>query len=112
MLVWSKSGRLLTWAVIIPLFLIVYGLPIGVQEVRGYKARPLDAIWATPPFLHNGSVPSLFHLLSPISERPARFWVGNFEFDPQHVRRADLGRHHRYAESLGIDVYPVLEILE
>lgn len=62
-----------------------YGLPIGVQEVRGYKARPLDAIWATPPFLHNGSVPSLFHLLSPISERPARFWVGNFEFDPQHV---------------------------
>ncbi|SDG97587.1 hypothetical protein SAMN05216588_1024 [Pseudomonas flavescens] len=62
-----------------------YGLPIGVQEIRGYKARPLDGIWATPPFLHNGSVPTLFHLLSPVSERPSRFWVGNFEFDPQHV---------------------------
>ena len=62
-----------------------YGLPIGVQEIRGYKARPLDGIWATPPFLHNGSVPTLFHLLSPVSERPTSFWVGNFEFDTQHV---------------------------
>lgn len=62
-----------------------YGLKIGVQEIRGYKARPLDSIWATPPFLHNGSVPTLFHLLSPVSERPSQFWVGNFEFDPQHV---------------------------
>lgn len=59
-----------------------YGLPIGVQEKRGYKARPLDGIWATPPFLHNGSVPSLFQLLSPITERSAQFWVGNHEYDP------------------------------
>jgi len=59
-----------------------YGLPIGVQEKRGYKARPLDGIWATPPFLHNGSVPNLFELLSPVYERQAQFWVGNFEFDP------------------------------
>ncbi len=62
-----------------------FGLPIGVQEKRGYKARPLDGIWATPPFLHNGSVPTLFHLLSPVAERPTRFWVGNFEFDPHKV---------------------------
>ncbi len=62
-----------------------YGLPIGVQEKRGYKARPLDGIWATPPFLHNGSVPNLFELLSPVYERQARFWVGDFEFDPVRV---------------------------
>ncbi|MBS7660336.1 cytochrome c [Pseudomonas lalucatii] len=62
-----------------------FGLPIGVQEKRGYKARPLDGIWATPPFLHNGSVPTLFQLLSPVSERQTRFWVGSFEFDPQKV---------------------------
>lgn len=62
-----------------------YGLPIGVQEKRGYKARPLDGIWATPPFLHNGSVPNLFELLSPVYERQAQFWVGNFEFDPVRV---------------------------
>lgn len=62
-----------------------FGLPIGVQEKRGYKARPLDGIWATPPFLHNGSVPNLFQLLSPVSERQNQFWVGNFEFNPKHV---------------------------
>ena len=62
-----------------------YGLPIGVQEKRGYKARPLQGIWATPPFLHNGSVPTLFQLLSPVSERQAQFWVGNFEFNPRQV---------------------------
>lgn len=62
-----------------------YGLAIGVQEKRGYKARPLDGIWATPPFLHNGSVPTLFQLLSPVSERQNSFWVGNFEFNPKQV---------------------------
>lgn len=62
-----------------------YGLAIGVRELRGYKARPLDGIWATPPFLHNGSVPNLFQLLSPVYERQSSFWVGNFEFDPKFV---------------------------
>ena len=62
-----------------------YGLPIGVQEKRGYKVRPLDGIWATPPFLHNGSVPNLFQLLSPVYERQSQFWVGNFEYDPKQV---------------------------
>ncbi|MDH4566244.1 DUF2756 domain-containing protein [Pseudomonas sp. BN414] len=62
-----------------------FGLPIGVQEKRGYKARPLDGIWATPPFLHNGSVPTLFQLLSPITERATQFHVGSFEYDPKFV---------------------------
>ena len=62
-----------------------YSLPIGVQEKRGYKARPLDGIWATPPFLHNGSVANLFELLSPVSERQAQFWVGNHEYDPERL---------------------------
>lgn len=50
-----------------------------------YKARPLDGIWATPPYLHNGSVPNLYALLSPASERPTSFYLGNQEFDPVHV---------------------------
>jgi cytochrome c5 len=62
-----------------------YDLPIGVRELRGYKARPLDGIWATPPFLHNGSVPTLFQLLSPVSERQTQFWLGDFEFNPKQV---------------------------
>ncbi|HXM09983.1 MAG TPA: DUF2235 domain-containing protein [Terriglobales bacterium] len=47
-----------------------------------YKARPHNGIWATPPYLHNGSVPNLFALLSPVSERPKVFYLGNKEYDP------------------------------
>ncbi|MGA2259777.1 MAG: di-heme-cytochrome C peroxidase, partial [Thermoguttaceae bacterium] len=32
----------------------------------GYRARPLDGVWAAAPYLHNGSVPNLFELLSPV----------------------------------------------
>ncbi|HJT15611.1 MAG TPA: di-heme-cytochrome C peroxidase, partial [Dongiaceae bacterium] len=41
-----------------------------------YKARPLDGIWATAPYLHNGSVPSLFQLLLPPAQRQATFLLG------------------------------------
>jgi hypothetical protein len=51
----------------------------------GYKPRPLAGVWSTPPFLHNGSVPSLYELLSPVSERSKRFFVGRREFDSKHV---------------------------
>lgn len=48
----------------------------------GYKARPHNGIWATPPYLHNGSVPSVYYLLSPVSERPKVFWLGGKQYDP------------------------------
>ena len=50
-----------------------------------YKSRPLNGIWATAPDLHNGSVPSLYLLLSPQSERPRTFWSGSKQFDPINV---------------------------
>lgn len=42
------------------------------DTVIGYQAPPLDGIWASAPYLHNGSVPTLAALLKS-SERPARF---------------------------------------
>nr|WP_189656354.1 di-heme-cytochrome C peroxidase [Pseudomonas zanjanensis] len=62
-----------------------FGLPIGVRELRAYKARPLAGVWATPPFLHNGSVPTIYQLLSPQAERATTFYKGNFEYDPRHL---------------------------
>lgn len=62
-----------------------YGLPIAVQELRAYKARPLEGIWATAPFLHNGSVPTVYQLLSPQAERDQTFYRGSFEYDPRHL---------------------------
>jgi uncharacterized protein (DUF2235 family) len=47
-----------------------------------YKARPHNGVWATPPYLHNGSVPNLFALLSPVSERPTVFYLGKKQYDP------------------------------
>lgn len=54
-------------------------------ELRAYKARPLDGIWASAPYLHNGSVPTLHDLLLPAAARPARFSVGRWEYDPKKV---------------------------
>ncbi len=65
---------------------------------RGYAATPLTGVWANYPYLHNGSVPTLYHLLGPVSERPAMFDVlaaGRFDrarvgqvlfVDPAHGR--------------------------
>jgi mono/diheme cytochrome c family protein len=50
-----------------------------------YAARPLAGIWASAPYLHNGSVPTLFQLLSPQDERDQRFFVSPGAFDPVAV---------------------------
>ncbi len=50
-----------------------------------YKARPLDGIWATAPYLHNGSVPNLYELLLPARQRSKDFYLGNRELDVDKV---------------------------
>jgi hypothetical protein len=47
-----------------------------------YAARPLYGIWAAAPYLHNGSVPTLYHLLLPPEQRPKTFALGGREYDP------------------------------
>jgi hypothetical protein len=59
--------------------------PDGIRATLQYKARPLNGIWATPPYLHNGSVPNLYALLSPVAERPKCFYLGNREYDPVNI---------------------------
>ena len=49
------------------------------------KGRPLTGAWATAPFLHNGSVTSLYQLLTPADKRVKKFYVGTREFDPVEV---------------------------
>jgi mono/diheme cytochrome c family protein len=55
------------------------------QHPDYYKARPLSGIWASAPYLHNGSVPTLAELLKPSAQRVPKFWVGGREFDPEAV---------------------------
>jgi hypothetical protein len=58
-------------------------LPSGPPEA--YKARPLEGIWATAPYLHNGSVPNLYEVLLPEAGRTKQFCVGSREFDRVRV---------------------------
>jgi hypothetical protein len=50
-----------------------------------YRARPLEGIWATAPFLHNGSVPNLYELLLPANQRSKTYYVKGRTFDPVKV---------------------------
>jgi hypothetical protein len=54
-------------------------------SLHAYKGRSLNGIWATAPYLHNGSVPTLWDLLLPADQRPKSFKVGAREFDPDKV---------------------------
>jgi hypothetical protein len=57
----------------------------SVAQVTTYKARPLDGVAFTAPFLHNGSVASIYELLLPATERLKKFYVGSKRFDPVHL---------------------------
>jgi len=69
-------------------------------SLRSYKGRSLNGIWATAPYLHNGSVPTLYQLLLPKKRdgdpddgeyRPDSFVVGSREFVPGWVGLKDEG---------------------
>lgn len=55
------------------------------QDTRNrgiYRAKTLKGIWATAPYLHNGSVPTIFDLLKSGEQRPKTFRMGTREYDP------------------------------
>jgi RoxA-like, cytochrome c-like len=55
------------------------------QVIEEYRSRPLNGIWATAPYLHNGSVPDMVELLKPAAARPDTFYVGSWEFVPERL---------------------------
>lgn len=66
--------------------------PSCLRAGAGYRARPLNGVWATAPFLHNGSVPTLDDLLSPVAKRPRYVQLGSPAFDPKRVGLVQEGR--------------------
>jgi hypothetical protein len=40
------------------------GKPYRLNDEIGYQAPPLDGVWATAPYFHNGSVPTLYQVLN------------------------------------------------
>jgi hypothetical protein len=64
------------------------GGPKPLRLTNGYQAPPLDGIWATAPYLHNGSVPTLDGVLNS-KARPKRytrsFKTGEADYDKVKV---------------------------
>jgi len=56
-----------------------YGEIASFESHQGYVAPPLDGIWATAPYLHNGSIPTLEALLDS-SKRP-KYWTRKLDAD-------------------------------
>lgn len=62
---------------------------LEVLQTAQYRGRPLNGVWATGPFLHNGSVRTLADLLKPVEDRPVQFRVGDETFDPEGIGFAE-----------------------
>jgi hypothetical protein len=58
------------------------------EKAGGYQAPPLDGIWATAPYFHNGSVPTVYAVLNPDAR-------------PKYFRRRD---------STGLDAYDPMRL--
>jgi hypothetical protein len=61
-----------------------YGQQHTLSNPGGYVAPPLDGIWASAPYFHNGSVPTLWHLLHP-SQRPVVWTRTESGYDREKV---------------------------
>ncbi len=80
-------------------------LDSGVELVatNGYKVAPLSGAWATAPYLHNGSVPTLRDLLEPATRRPARFNIHGFSFDTRDdISFMGLGGNSNRGHEFGV----------
>lgn len=69
---------------------------VHAKHMGEYSAPPLTGIWASAPYLHNGSVPSIANLLTP-QLRQARFLVGGHEldFDTLGIRMEQDGKYRQ-----------------
>ncbi|NNM01701.1 MAG: hypothetical protein HKO62_13190, partial [Gammaproteobacteria bacterium] len=57
------------------------GEAVSERALLAYKARPLNGVWTSAPYLHNGSVANMYQLMLPAEERYQSFHVGSREFD-------------------------------
>ena len=76
--------------------------PARLEPFNGYIAPPLDGIWATAPYLHNGSVPTLEAVLN--SHARPRYWQRDFA-NPEYDYEQPGWKYTRQTAPGGTDVY-------
>lgn len=79
-------------------FIARHGLRVGLTD--GYRVPTLEGLWATPPYLHNGSVPTLEALLTAPAQRPAVFELHGVERDTTQPGNSNRGH------AFGADLSP------
>ncbi len=59
------------------------------MQTAGYQAPPLDGVWATAPYLHNGSVPTLYDMLN--SKSRPKIFTRSFRTDESAYDKKKVG---------------------
>ncbi|MFN8251417.1 MAG: c-type cytochrome [Ferruginibacter sp.] len=80
--------------------------PAKLEPYRGYIAPPLDGIWITAPYLHNGSVPDLETLLN--SKKRPVYWKRDF-VHPAYNYIIPGWNYEAMKEPGGSDVYNTMQ---
>jgi hypothetical protein len=62
----------------------VWNKTLSINQTKGYVAPILEGLWSSAPYMHNGSIPTLWAFMRP-EKRPASFNVGNQNLDMDHV---------------------------
>jgi mono/diheme cytochrome c family protein len=62
---------------------------VAMEPTTGYQAPPLDGIWATAPYFHNGSVPTVYHVLN--SKARPKFFTRSYRTDADAYDPVKLG---------------------
>jgi hypothetical protein len=70
------------------------------QKTYGYANQPLDGAWARAPYLHNGSVPTMWDLLMDPKDRPKTFYRGYDVYDKKNMGFITAGAEAERAGSL------------
>jgi len=80
------------------------GKPFQFTNHQGYQAPPLDGVWATAPYFHNGSAPTLYHVLNS-KDRP-RVFTRSFRTEKEDYDTVKVGWKITVLERAPADTAP------
>jgi hypothetical protein len=66
---------------------------VGVRSTGKYFAATLNGVWASSPYLHNGSVRTIHELLTSPAQRAKTFHRGSHVFDEKEMGYPDEGAY-------------------
>lgn len=92
----TAGGALDPQTVTIIKFGYLHKLDVGTSD--GYVTPNLHGLWATAPYLNNGSVPTLADLLNPAAQRPKTFQVQGYTLDTSVIGNSNMG--HEFGTTL------------